>query len=314
MSDWVLTSSIANKANNKEQSKPKSDWVLTEPKQEEESFLQKLPRNVGIGLANLGHSTLNAPHDITQAFEGETRGFGGANAFLQIPPNIENSINRKQAPEISQYIPQQQEYDFAKMLGQEGEPTFADTLVQKGVEYSPEILGIKNFLPYMTKRGAVKTLNKAQKLALERGIGKINVDPEIVEDARQFLPNLLKQRNQINATHAGDYKSLFDLQSDVGKISAARMGKIKSLFAPESHLKGVAGLESRKKLLNALHENLNDLGHKDISDLLKKGQNEYRRYMKFKKYRNALALAGATYAAPKNALTDLIKNLWHARS
>lgn len=313
MSDWVLTSSIANKANNKVQPKPKSDWVLTEPKQEEESFLQKLPRNVGIGLANLGHSTLNAPHDITQAFEGATRRFGGDNAFLQIPPNIQNSINRQQMPEISQYIPQQQEYDFAKMLGQEGEPTFADTLVQKGVEYAPEILGIKNILPYMTKRGAVKTLNKAQKLAAERNIGKLNVNPEIVEDARQFLPDLLQQRNQINATHAGDYKSLFDLQSDVGAISAARKAKLSKLFAPESYLKGKAGLKARNALLESMHENLQSLGHKDISDLLKKGQNEYRRYMKFKKYRDILGVAGATYAAPKNALIDLVKNLWHAQ-
>ncbi len=313
MSDWVLTSSIANKANNKAQPKPKSDWALTVPEQQEESFLQKLPRNVVIGLANQGHTTLNAPHGIMQALEGASKNFYSPNKLLPIPEEIQKNIKMQQMPEISQYIPQQQEYDFAKMLGQQGEPTWGDTLVQKGVEYAPEILGAKNFLPYLTKRGATKTLNKAQKLAAERGIGKLNVDPEIIEDARQFLPNLLQQRNQLNATHAGDYKSLFDLQSDVGKISAARMGRIKSLFAPESHLKGVAGLESRKNLLNALHENLNNLGHKDISDLLRKGQNEYRRYKKFKKYRDVLAVAGATYAAPKNALTDLLKNLWHAQ-
>ncbi len=101
------------------------------------------------------------------------------------------------------------------------------------------------------------------------------------------------------------------MQSDVGKISAARMGKLKSIFAPESHLKGKAGLKSRKALLDSMHENLNSLGHKDISDLLKQGQKDYRKYMKFKKYRNALGVAGATYVAPKNAFTDLLKNLWH---
>ncbi len=310
MSDWVLTSSIANKSNKKATPKPKSDWVLTSPKQKEEGFLQKLPRNVGIGLANLGHSTLNAPHELVKSLENATQNIGQNNF---IPPEIQNNVKFQNAPKISSYIPKQQEYDFAKMLGQEGAPTFADTLVQKGVEYAPEILGIKNILPYMTKRGAVKTLNKAQKLAAERGIGKINVNPEIVEDARQFLPNLLQQRNQINATHAGDYKSLFDLQSDVGAISAARKAKLSKLFAPESYLKGKAGLKARNALLESMHENLESLGHKDISNLLKQGQKEYRRYKKFKKYRDVLGVAGATYIAPKNALTDLIKNLWHAQ-
>ena len=92
----------------------------------------------------------------------------------------------------------------------------------------------------------------------------------------------------------------------------ARMGKIRSLFAPESAIKGEAGLGSRNNLLNAIHENLQSQGHLDISDLLREGQRDYRRYMNFRKYPRLLAGAAAVHSAPKNALTDLIKQLWHA--
>jgi hypothetical protein len=102
------------------------------------------------------------------------------------------------------------------------------------------------------------------------------------------------------------------LQSKLGKISQARMGKIRSLFAPESAIKGEAGLGSRNNLLNAIHENLQSQGHLDISDLLREGQRDYRRYMNFRKYPRLLAGAAAVHSAPKNALTDLIKQLWHA--
>ncbi len=172
-----------------------------------------------------------------------------------------------------------------------------------------KIFGIKQPIPskYISK------VEYNEPYQIQNNPMKFNINPEIIEDARQYLPNNLDERNLLGSSQAGDYNSLFKLQSDVGKISAKRMGKIRSLFAPESNLKGEAGLAARKRLLNAIHEELQSKGHHDVSDLLRQGQNEYRRYIKFKPYRNAILGAGITAATkaalPKNALTNLIHKL-----
>ncbi len=309
MSDWVLTSSIPDSSNKQGKTKPQSDWVLSDTKKEE-GFVEKLPRNTAIGLANLGHSILNAPHDIIEALEGATRDFPGPNELFPIPNEIQKNIKTQEAPNLSQFIPKQQEYDFAKMLGQESEPTWADTLVQKGVEYAPEALlatnALRNVIPHLTKRGASKKLRQAKKLVSERNMAPLNVDPELIEDMRQFLPNTSAYRNALDAAHTGDYQKLFELQSDVGKESAS---KSRDLFSSAQRSHGRAGFKSVNALLDDMHKEIQGQGHHDISGLLKEGRNDYRRYKKFVPYRNAIALAGLGAIVPKNTLSELMKKL-----
>lgn len=271
----------------------------------EESFLKKLPRNIAIGLTHAGRELHNLPHDIASGVDAVGSGMG---RLLGAPEFQEKNSN------FASYFPYD-EKNYANVFGQKGPPTPVDTIIQKGIEVAPEIWsgvnalrGMKLF-PHLTRRGASKKLRKARSLSEEREIGTLNVNPELIEDAAQYLPNNLLERNLMGSSQAGDYNSLFDLQSKLGKVSSQRMGKIRSLFAPEAQIKGEAGLASRGRLLDAIHENLQSQGHNDISNLLRKGQDEYRRYMKFKPYRNALATAGAAYTIPKNALTDLIKKL-----
>lgn len=288
-----------------------SDWEVVHPISEEEEqrgFWGKLARDIPIAMAHGGRNFHNLPHDIAQGIEESTQPFG---ELFKSLPGREYYAN-PHAP-ISQYLPNDT-MDYSATFGQNAPAEFPHNYIQKVIEYAPDLLlarnALKNFIPYLTKRGATKTLNKAQALSEEREIGKLNVDPELIEDARQFLPNLLRNRQSLKTSHEGDYNSLFKLQSNVGKISTARQGKFSKIFAPETHLKGQAGLESRNNLLNAIHENLQGMGHKDISDLLRKGQNEYRKYMKYRKYRNIIGGAAVAYAAPKNALTDLVKKIW----
>lgn len=311
MSEWILTSEAHKKEKNPPSSTSKSEWVLT-PENGEEGFFTQLPRDVGIGLAKLGHSALNLPHDIAEIAGQRGNEFRTAiNQGLPLDKyGITQAMPNLGGFEAANHIPTQKEYNFPEIFGQKKEPSFAHRAIQKGVEYLPEILTAGNalkVLPHFTKRGATKSLNEARKLSEEREIGELNINPELIEDARQFLPNLLRNRKALEASHAGDYNSLFNLQSNVGKLSGK---KAKSWFSPSERITGQAGLEARETLLDAIHEELNSLGHRDISELLRKGQNDYRRYMKFKKYRNAVGVAGAAYAVPKNPLTDLMKKLW----
>lgn len=293
--------------------RPRDFLKENEDESQNEGFFEKLPRNVVAGLANAGHTLLNTPHDLAKGFEDQGNQFRKM-VDTALPLEKYGIKNKNYDTHYAENIPQQEDYNFAEMLGQKGEPTFGDTLIQKASEYAPEMIlaanALRGTIPHLTKRGALKKLKKGKALAAERDIGTLNVNPELIEDARQYLPNNLPERDLLNASQSGDYNSLFKLQSDVGKISAARKGKLKSLFAPETHLKGEAGLTSRNRLLDAIHENLQGMGHNDISDLLRQGQNDYRRYMKFRKYRNIIGGAGAAYAIPKNALTDLVKKLY----
>jgi hypothetical protein len=235
-------------------------------------------------------------HSLSQKIAG---GAEALNNIRQFPKEISNyATNRLHLlPEkvnklIEQYSPKDYSENINALFGQPQYPgeALSRGLVRSALPISGTAKLVRG-LPHLTKRGATRTLNDARQLAKERDIGTINIDPQLIEDARQFLPNTLPERNALNASLGGDYNALFNLQSDVGKISAARMGKLKSMFAPETHLKGQAGLGARNRLLDAIHDELQAQGHNDISSLLRKGQNDYRRYMNFKSWRNRLGLA-----------------------
>ncbi len=213
---------------------------------------------------------------------------------------------------ISSYLP----YDtnnYSDVFGQRGVPSQVDQLIQKGTEYAPDVIGGINalramkILPYLTRRGASKKLRKAQQLGIKRNIGELNVNPELIEDTRQFLPNTLPYRNLIDEAKSGDYQKLFNLQSDVGKESAHRA---KDIFSSAQRSHGRAGFKSQNALLDDFHKAILKQGHLDISELMREGRNDYRRYSNFKPYRNALGIAAAAYALPKNALIDLAKKVF----
>lgn len=189
-----------------------------------------------------------------------------------------------------------------------GQPQYPGEAMFRGLLRNvPSLYGasrIGEAMPPLTKWGATQNLNKARTLANDRNIGQMNIDPNIVEDARQFLPNTTPYRNTLDAAQHGDYNSLFGLQSDLGKNAG---GYANSLFSAAERSHGRAGLQTRNDLLNAIHENLQSQGHQDVSDLLRQGQNDYRRYMGFKPYRNMLIGAGITASIPHNPITYMLK-------
>lgn len=244
------------------------------------------------GLAELGQNVFNMPHDIVNYL------FGRLNL---IPKNINQAVQMGRMPE-----------DTEQMINQTfGEVQQPGEALLRGIPRNALNLTAAGSLvkaaPHLTKRGATRTLKKARQLASERDIGTLNVNPELIEDARQFLPNTLPNRNALQAAQSGDYDTLFRLQSDVGKNAG---DYAKSLFSAAERSHGRAGLEARNRLLDAIHENLQSQGHYDISNLLREGQNDYRRYMAFRPYRNILGLAGLSMMLPKNSLTNLVSKIW----
>lgn len=281
-------------------------------KSENESFIEKIPRNITAGLAQGGHELINTPHDVVKTLE--QHGASWIPKLLNLPNNIGLPIIDEKNS-LSQYIPHQQEYNFAKLLGQKGEGTPADRAVQNTAHYLPEALmginALRGALPHLTQRGAAANLQRARQLGIDRGMDALDVNPQLVEDMRQYLPaNTLPYRNLMDEAHTGNYQNLFDLQSTAGKHAGALA---KTWFDPAKGNFGRAGLDARRDLINDMHRALLDKGQGDVSDLLRQGQEDYRRYMAFKPYRNAIlgAIATGTTAAalPKNALTNLASKL-----
>lgn len=78
----------------------------------EQSFSEKLPRNILAGLAQMGHGVINAPHNITKAI----------------------------SPDIAEHIPKQQEHNYPQLLGLPEEATMADKLIRGAAQYSPAMV------------------------------------------------------------------------------------------------------------------------------------------------------------------------------
>lgn len=298
MSDWEVVADLPQ-----QKSKPvQSDWEVVPYKSKEESFLKKLPRNIAIGLTHAGRNLHNLPHDIAHGIDVGGSAIG---RFLGAPEL------QKQNSNIASYLPNDVQ-NYADVFGQKGEGTPVDNLIQKGFEYGPDIIAGAGalrdigLLPHLTRRGASRSLRNARQMAQGRNIRPLDIDPNLIEDAAQFLPRTAPYRNALEAASHGDYDALFRLQSDLGKHSSDYS---RSLFSASERAHGRAGAATRNSLLDQIHHGLQSQGHHDISDLLRRGQNEYRRYARFKPYRNALGIAAGASMLPKNALIDLVKKL-----
>lgn len=299
MSDWEVVSGEEQHANAPTQ----SDWDVVPYEAEEESFLHKLPRNILTGLTHAGRGLHNLPHDIASGVDYVGSGIGRALGAKE--------FQNGQSSHLADYLPYD-EHNYADVLGQKGTGTTLDNILQKGVEIAPDVIGGVNalrslkILPYLTRKGASKNIVKAREIGKSRNMGPLEVNPDLIEDTRQFLPNTTPYRNLIDEAGYGDYNKLFSLQSDVGKHAG---GMSKDWFSKANRAHGRAGLEVRENILNEMKNSMRQQGHGDIADLLTKGQDEYRRYMKFKPYRNALGVAAGAYALPRNVLIDLAKKL-----
>lgn len=300
MSDWEV---VTEAPPQQQSASMQSDWSEVPFQDNQEPAWKRIPRDVLIGLTHAGRNLHNLPHDLAAGADYLGSGIGrmfGAKEF-----------QNGQSSHLADYLPYD-EQNYADVWGQKGAGTQVDNLLQKGVEYAPDVIGGINalrglkILPHLTRKGASKNIVKARELGKNRNIAPLEVNPDLIEDTRQFLPNTTPYRNLIDEAGYGDYNKLFSLQSDLGKHAG---GMSKDWFSKANRAHGRAGLEVRGNILKEMKNSLRKEGHGDIADLLTKGQDEYRRYMKFKPYRNALMATGAAYMLPRNVLIDLAKKL-----
>lgn len=298
MSDWE----VVTEAPQSQGTPMQSDWGVVPQEDDQESAWKRIPRDVLIGLTHAGRNLHNLPHDLVHL--GDV--VGSKIGRVLGAPELKDKDS-----DLAAYLPYDKQ-SYADVWGQKGQPSTLDNVIQKGVEYAPDIIGGANalrgigLLPHLTRRGASGSLRQARQIGRNRNIAPIQVDPNLIEDAAQFLPRTVPYRNTLENAHYGDYDELFRLQSDLGRHSS---DYARSLFSASERAHGRAGMATRNRLLDEIHQGLEAQGHHDISNLLRRGQHEYRRYSRFRPYRNALGVAAGAYMMPKNALLDLVKKL-----
>jgi len=273
------------------------------------SYFEKAKTEAPGFLIPGGEASRHPFHSMGQGIAGANEAI---NSLAQLPLNVSRygSDRLHLIPQaITNAIQKMTPEDTTEAINQLfGQPKYAGEAMLRGMARNAlPLTGASRLMqaaPHLTQRGASRALRDARQTAATRNIGALNVDPDLIEDTRQFLPNTLPNRNALDAAQYGDYNSLFKLQSDVGK-SAGDYAKSKFSAAERAH--GKAGLAARNRLLDAIHENLQIQGHGDISDLLRQGQKDYSRYMKFKPYRNTLLLGSAGLALPVNHIANFLK-------
>ena len=170
------------------------------------------------------------------------------------------------------------EFNYPEATGVKGEEP-GDALLRgipKGIAMTPGtnllFKGIEK-IP-LTAKIAAKPLKAAEQAIKERGIYDIPLKKEFFDQAKYLLPKTEEVKDMITGARLGDYKSIFALQSQLGKEagSFAKSGSAaERLRAPEYS-------SLRKKILSATKSHLENTGHKDIAKMLTTGQNKYRQY------------------------------------
>ncbi len=279
---------------------------------QEQSFLNKLPRNIAAGLTRGAAGMANIPYDIASMASSETNLSPEEMAINEAAGGTMTAPNAERIPHIA-------ERDYSKMFGLTGDPTTADEAIQFASEFGLPIggaakVGAKGLkaagkviadLP-LTRGMAARSLNKAEDLATSRSIANLDIDKDILKDTRQFLPKTTPFKKLLDEASKGGYKSLFTLQSDLGK--EARHLSRSASGAERSH--GLQAHETRKRLIDAMAKKLTDNGHADIAEMMKHGQNRYRQYNKLEEKIYRPGIKAAKKAGVPVTLSALLGTLY----
>ncbi len=253
-------------------------------------------KNLLAGSAEWGKRTINATYDLNQ-YLGKK--------------NLLPEISKK----LGQFIPHIPEETGAQKAFL-GEPKPGDELLQ----LLPQLIMGKPIgrvaaseIP-LTKKFAAINLKDAKKMAKEAGIKHLDINPEMIQEASNFLKDSKYYSSQkalddlSEKAKSGDYDALFTLQSDMEKASR----NLTNSAIGSDRNQGRAGYALRQNLLDKFRGSLKEAGHEKIANKMKKGQKKYRQYhwldenfyKKLREYKVPLTVAGALGWGAKKTLLD----------
>lgn len=122
------------------------------------------------------------------------------------------------------------------------------------------------------EKSAIKMFDKVGEQAVERGVSKIPLDKDIVQEVSKYLPNTRKSISLIEKLKDGDYKSLREMQSELFH----RGNKSAKSILPSERNSGEEMLDLRDRINESISNHFNNTGNKDLSEILDKAKEKYR--------------------------------------
>lgn len=304
-----------------------SDWEVVEPEWQEfkPSIFKKTTdfvrgTNTGVlqGLADMGANIAQAPFDAATYFFGAPHyDVPRGDVSMLAPKSEESSSGQNIGNFIAPFVA-----GGGVSSAVRGLPLLTRMLTGAGFGAGTANTGDRTLggllgglfasdVPF-TKGSAARELKQAKQLGIQKGNPNLPVPEEPIKDLQSLLdvqglsarkPSL---ERLIEKAKTGNYQSMFDLQSDMQKIASQLK---RSPFAHERGLSQELG-GIRQNYLQNMRQGLESKGHKDIADLMKKGQTRYREYNKVGiPLKTALAATiGAEY------IPSWIQKLYHSSS
>jgi hypothetical protein len=239
-------------------------------------------KDIGAGSTGLLKNILNLPHDIPSLLSH----------FEMIQPQT--------SEKISKYIPKFEEKEFVKNLF--GQATTPESKLTRGaIENLPLILGglksVSKIRPpailrkvdfekpiseLQNKYDLIKSLNEKsftdiENEAYKRGTDRIDNTFDIVEkiEDKNYLPETEETDKLLAKAKMGDYKSLRELQADLGNLGYSDISHKLSI----NRNRGREMISLQNKINDAIYNHLKNEGHLDLAEKLKNTRNEYRNIM-----------------------------------
>jgi len=263
------------------------------------------------GNANLAKALVNTPHDFLKYMLRK-------NLAVDIPiPGT-----KWHTSDLVPHIPE--DTGVEKALGLEADPERGDELTRAIPAIAGGIQGAKSlfsagrkFLKAPDLKQAIrdtqakvnaadsrtgKVFDRIESEVGKRGIGKVTLDPEVIEKAEGLLTGSKANKALIAKAKTGDYVALRKLQSDL---------RVKAEKALSSDLKAENDIgelmdETRQDINQGIAKHLKNTGHEDLANALKQARNEYRDIKQT--YFSSPALSkvfGESQVVPKNPMTLL---------
>ena len=149
---------------------------------------------------------------------------------------------------------------------------------------------------------ATTPLEEAKKLAYERNIGPIRINPKLLDEVPKILGKDEATTRLLNKARKGDYEALDKLQSDV-----RREGR--TLLASDNHADRLLGKDAHAladNIIGGIKVHAQYKGHGDIADLLTQGKKNYADFAKIYLENPTISkLVGKEKIVPKNLLSKL---------
>lgn len=261
-----------------------------------QNITQALGRGVG-NMASLG--ALGAPlvaggEAAIPGLLGASLGAGGAGAALE-----EGSMkDRLISGLMSAFIP-----SLAKGVSAAGRLGVA-AIKNPTPRHAADIL---QEAEKVSLKQASDPFKKASAEAEKRGVTAIGVDKDIIQFSRKALADTQANKKLIREAKEGNYESLRDLQSDLGKRARKIIAKKDPTNAELNFAEEME--EYRNKINTSIYDHFEQTGNKDLADMVKEGMNKYRQHMELYYKKPQIAkLVGEDEEVSDNLLKTLKKD------